>query len=75
MQGDLGPGDSSATRDSAGCGEQVHMPWRARWMRGQQTVGAAHEDGPPGARSGGEALVPVVQAVDLWQGDYVADLG
>jgi len=32
------------------CGEQMQRPWRARWMRGRQLIGAVHE----GGRGGGE---------------------
>ena len=75
MRGDLGPGDFSATRDSAGRRRTGAEAVAARRMRGRQLIGAVREGGRGGARSGGEALVPVVQAADLWQADHFADLG
>ena len=44
-------------------------------MRGWQLLGAVAEGGARGARSGGEAVVPVVQAADLWQTDHTMEHG
>ena len=53
----------------------MHRPWRARRMRGWQLIGAVHEGERAGSEVRRRAVVPVVQAADLWQADHFADLG